>query len=82
MFEALTTFVNVVATGSFSRVAKQEDVAVSSITRRIDWLESELGARLFSRSSRRLVLTDAGERFVPRARSLLADLSEAKDELV
>jgi DNA-binding transcriptional LysR family regulator len=82
MFEALTTFVNVAATGSFSRIARQEDVAVSSITRRIDWLESELGAKLFSRSSRLLVLTDAGERFLPRARSLLADLSEAKDELV
>jgi DNA-binding transcriptional LysR family regulator len=82
MFEALTTFVNVAATGSFSRVAKQEDVAVSSITRRIGGLESELGAKLFSRSSRRLLLTDAGERFLPRARGLLADLSEAKDGLV
>jgi len=82
MFEALTTFVKVAAAGSFSRIAKQEDVAVSSITRRIDWLESELGAKLFSRSSRRLILTDAGERFLPRARGLLADLSEAKEELV
>jgi DNA-binding transcriptional LysR family regulator len=82
MFEALTTFVGVAAAGSFSRIAKQDDVAVSSITRRIDWLESELGTKLFSRSSRRLVLTDAGERFLPRARSLLADLSEAKEELV
>ena len=82
MIEALTTFVRVAAAGSFSRVAKQEDVAVSSITRRIDWLESELGAKLFSRSSRRLVLTDAGERFLPRARGLLADLSEAKEELI
>jgi DNA-binding transcriptional LysR family regulator len=82
MFEALTTFVNVAATGSFSRVAKQEGVAVSSITRRIGGLESELGAKLFSRSSRRLLLTDAGERFLPRARGLLADLSEAKDGLV
>jgi DNA-binding transcriptional LysR family regulator len=82
MIDALTTFVGVAAAGSFSKVAKQEDVAVSSITRRIDWLESELGAKLFSRSSRRLVLTDAGERFLPRARGLLADLSEAKDELI
>ena len=82
MIDALTTFVAVAAAGSFSRIAKQQDVAVSSITRRIDWLESQLGAKLFSRSSRRLVLTDAGERFLLRARGLLADLSEAKDELV
>ena len=82
MIEAMTTFVAVAAAGSFSRIAQQQDVAVSSITRRIDWLESQLGAKLFSRSSRRLVLTDAGERFLPRARGLLADLSEAKDELV
>lgn len=82
MLEALTTFVRVAEAGSFSRVAKHEDVAVSSITRRIDWLESELGTKLFSRSSRRLILTDAGECFLPRARGLLADLSEAKEELV
>jgi DNA-binding transcriptional LysR family regulator len=82
MIEPMTTFVAVAAAGSFSKIAQQQDVAVSSITRRIDWLESELGAKLFSRSSRRLVLTDAGERFLPRARGLLADLSEARDELV
>jgi len=82
MIDALTTFVSVATAGSFSKVAKQEGVAVSSITRRIDWLESSLGAKLFSRSSRRLVLTDAGERFLPRVRGLLADLLEAKEELI
>jgi len=81
MIDALTCFLEVAASGSFSQVARTRAVAVSSVTRRIDWLEAEIGARLFSRSSRRVMLTDAGERFVPRARNILAELAEAKDTL-
>ncbi len=81
MFDALSTFVAVASAGSFSRVAKAQRVAVSSVARKIDGLEAELGATLFKRSSRTLLLTDAGEQFLPRARSLLADLSEAKNSL-
>jgi DNA-binding transcriptional LysR family regulator len=78
MLDALTTFVAVANAGNFSAVAKAQGIAVSSITRRIELLEAELKARLFSRSSRRLTLTDAGEHLLPRARSILAELSEAK----
>lgn len=78
MFETLSTFVAVATAGSFSRVAKAERVAVSSIARKIDALEAELGARLFTRSPRTLLLTDAGEHFLPRARGLLAELAAAK----
>lgn len=70
------------AAGSFSLVARRQNVAVSSITRKIDALESEMGSRLFHRSSRRLVLTDAGEQFVPRARNVIAELAEAKEAIL
>jgi DNA-binding transcriptional LysR family regulator len=81
MIDALATFINVAGSGSFSRVARQENLSVSSITRRIDWLESQLGGKLFNRSSRRVALTDAGEQFLPHARGILADLAEAKEQL-
>ncbi|HEX8612675.1 MAG TPA: LysR family transcriptional regulator [Telluria sp.] len=78
MFDALHCFLTVVDTGNLSRAAKTLQLAVSSVSRRIDWLEADVGARLFVRTSRLVLLTDAGERFVPRARHLVAELAEAK----
>ena len=81
MIDALNDFLAVAACGSFSQVAKKQAVAVSSVTRKIDWLEAEVGSRLFHRSSRRVVLTDAGEQFIPRARNILTELAEAKEAI-
>ncbi len=81
MIDALHTFLAVAASGNFSQVAKADGVAVSSVTRKIDWLETEIGSRLFHRSPRRVMLTDAGEQLLPRARNILAELAEAKDAL-
>jgi DNA-binding transcriptional LysR family regulator len=79
MIDALNSFLAVASSNSFSQVAKSQAVAVSSVTRKIDWLEAEIGTRLFHRSSRRVMLTDAGEQFLPRARNILAELAQAKD---
>jgi DNA-binding transcriptional LysR family regulator len=81
MIDALTQFLAVATAGSFSQVAKDQGVAVSSVTRKIEGLEAELGTRLFNRSSRRVLLTDAGEQLLPRARSILAEVSEARQSL-
>jgi DNA-binding transcriptional LysR family regulator len=81
MLDALPTFVAVAACGSFSLVARAQDVAVSSVTRRIDQLETTLGVKLFTRSSRHLALTDAGELLLPRARRILAEVDDAKHGL-
>jgi DNA-binding transcriptional LysR family regulator len=81
MIETLPTFVAVAEAGTFSEVARVQGVAVSSVTRRIDSLESEFGTKLFNRSSRRVLLTDAGEQFLVRAKSILADLADAKESL-
>ena len=78
MIDALNSFLAVASSNSFSQVAKSQAVAVSSVTRKIDWLENEIGTRLFHRSSRRVVLTDAGEQFLPRARNILAELAQAR----
>ncbi len=81
MIDALTDFIAVAGARGFSQVAKEQGVAVSSVTRKIERLEAELGTRLFDRTSRRVVLTDAGEQFLPRARNILAELAEARDSL-
>ena len=71
-------FVRVVAAGSFSQAARQLDVAPSSVSRQINQLEEELGARLFHRTTRKLSLTEAGQLYYERAERILTDVDEAK----
>lgn len=81
MLKDLEVFVTVVDAGNFSLAAREIDVAVSSVTRRIDGLEEELGVVLFRRGSRKLVLTDAGQHFLDTARTVLSQLTEAREQL-
>lgn len=81
MLDSLQVFIEVATESSFTAVAKRRDVAVSSITRKIDSLEADFGVRLLARSSRKIILTDAGEEFLPRARRIVADMEEARHTL-
>lgn len=81
MLDAIQTFLAVAAEGSFTAVARQQDAAVSSITRKIDTLEADLGVKLLARSSRAIRLTDAGEEFLPRAKRMLAEMDDARHVL-
>jgi len=82
VIDNLQAFIDVAKKGSFSAVAKSRNVAVSSISRQVDALEVSLGVLLFHRSSRRLLLTDAGEQFLPRAIGIVSELDEAKAALL
>lgn len=82
MLDNLQAFIDVARKGTFSAVAKSRNVAVSSIARQVDALEASLGIRLFHRSSRRLLLTDAGEQFLPRAVGIVSELNEARAALL
>jgi len=79
--EHLEVFVDTVRAGSFSSVARRRGVAVSSIARQIDALEEELKASLFTRSTRALRPTDAGELLFRRAIQILSDLADARSEV-
>ena len=68
----------VVEAGGFSAAARQLDLAPSSISRQIQSLEDELGARLFHRTTRKLSLTEAGGIYYERASRILIDVDEAK----
>ena len=82
MLDNLRSFIDVARSGTFSAVADARNVAVSSIARQVDVLEADLAVRLFHRSSRRLLLTDAGEQFLLRAQAIVAEFDEAKAALV
>lgn len=63
----LRTFLAVVQANGFSKAARQLDVVPSVVAKRIAQLEQTLGARLFQRTTRSVVLTPAGERLRARA---------------
>jgi DNA-binding transcriptional LysR family regulator len=71
-------FVQVIETGSLSRAALALDLSNAAASRHLSGLESRLGARLVERNTRRLYLTDTGQQFFSRAKSILADLKDAE----
>ena len=74
-------FVSVAETGGFGKAAKKCHVAQPSLSQQISKLEREFGQRLFDRMGRTIALTEAGENFLPRARSILAEVQQAKQTL-
>lgn len=76
----MSVFVKVVEMGSFTAVANHLDTTVGNISRAVSVLEEALNTRLIQRSTRRLVITDAGRRFYERSVSILADVEHAEAE--
>jgi DNA-binding transcriptional LysR family regulator len=75
---ALTIFRAVVRENGVTRAAAKLNRVQSNVTTRIRQLEQTLGADLFIRDGRRLVLTPAGETLLPYAERLLALADEAR----
>ncbi|WP_198666546.1 LysR family transcriptional regulator [Marinomonas shanghaiensis] len=73
-FEAMQRFVLVAQFGSFTKAADALGLPKSSISNAIQGLESELGTRLFHRSTRSVTLTQDGEVYLPQCQTLLAEL--------
>lgn len=75
--EALKLFVRTAHTGSFSKAAQALRLSQPVASRTIAALERDLGAALFTRTTRAVVLTDAGRDFLARIEPILGDLDEA-----
>ena len=76
--QAMKSFVRVVEAGSFSAVAQQSDATQSAISKQIAALERDLGAKLLTRTTRSLALTEEGARYFEQARRLIAEIAEAE----
>ncbi|MRW92523.1 LysR family transcriptional regulator [Duganella sp. FT80W] len=79
----LTAFVMVAREGSFTRAAAQLGVSQSALSQTVRGLEERLGLRLFTRTTRSVAPTDAGERLLaavgPRLEGIEADLASLKE---
>lgn len=76
--QAMRSFVRVVEAGSFSAVAEESNATQSAISKQIAALERELGAKLLTRTTRSLALTEEGARYFEQARRLVAEIAEAE----
>ena len=77
----LRAFIAIAELGTFTAGAQRVHITQAAISMQIRQLENELGARLFIRAPRRVMLTEAGEQLLPRARQILRDHDAAVDEI-
>ena len=79
--EHVQQFVLVVDTGSFTKAADYCGIPKSTISRSLSTLEKDLGTRLLQRTTRKLTMTEAGERFYQRAIDILEQIEETEREI-
>lgn len=76
--DAISLFTKVVETGSFSEAARQTGRSPASASRQIKELEEWVGGRLFTRTTRKITLTEIGRSYYERVKHILLDLEEAQ----
>jgi len=76
--DAMQAFVTVADLKGFAPAARKLGLSPSGVTRLISGLENHLSTRLLQRTTRSVTLTDAGARYLERARRILADVEEAE----
>lgn len=77
----LRDIVAIAERGSLRAAARHLAVAQPALTRSVRELERELGAALFERRTRGMILTPMGSAFVRRARSILGEMRRAREEV-
>src|SRR5215471_995656 len=77
----IKAFVAIAETGTFTAGAQRVHVTQAAISMQIRQLENEVGARVFVRAPRHVILTEAGEHLLQRARQILREHDAALDEI-
>jgi DNA-binding transcriptional LysR family regulator len=77
-FESMTVLLAAVEAGSLSAAGRKLGMPLATVSRKVSELEAHLKARLLSRSTRQLALTDAGRDYVVACKRILEDMSEAE----
>ncbi len=80
-FKAMQTFVHIAEQGSLTAAASSLGSSLPAVVRSLAAFESELGARLFNRTTRRISLTEEGRRHLETCRQVLGTLQEAEAAL-
>ena len=75
----ITVFVAVVDTSGFAGASRKLNMSPPAVTRAINELESQLGVRLLTRTTRIVRVTEDGARYAEDCRRILAELAEADD---
>jgi len=76
--EAMSIVLAVAESGSLSAAARRQKAPLATVSRKVSELEAHLRTKLFNRSSRALVPTDAGRSYIAAAKRILADVAEAE----
>lgn len=76
--ESMSVFVAVVEAGSLSAAARQLDMPLATVSRKVAELEAHLKSRLLHRTTRQLSLTDVGASYLTACRRILEDIGEAE----
>jgi len=74
----LRTFVGIVGAGSLSAAAREMELALSVVSKRLASLERRAEVSLIARNTRRLALTEEGQALYERAQRILAEIDEAE----
>lgn len=77
-FSGMQVLLRVAALGSFSAAARALGISPTMVAKHIGAIEERLGTRLFFRSTRKLTLTEAGQRYVEAAARIVAEVEEAE----
>ncbi len=77
-FDCLHAFVRVAETGSFAETARQLSLSTSTVSKRITYLEEQLGVQLLRRTTRSVNVTELGSLFYERAVELVILMQEAE----
>lgn len=75
---SMRVFQRVIDEGGFAAAARALDMSPAGVTRLVNDLEHHLGARLLQRTTRKLALTDAGESYLRRVRTILQEIDDAE----
>jgi DNA-binding transcriptional LysR family regulator len=81
MLRALSTFVRIAETGSFSAVARETNTTPSAVTRMVGQLEEHFRVRLFHRTTRHLSLTEDGQDLLGHARGIIDAATDLEDTI-
>lgn len=79
--KAMATFVRIADEGGFTAASRALDASVPAVVRSLAALEAHLGVRLFNRTTRRVVLTEEGRRYLEHCRQILTAVDEARRAL-